>query len=337
MNRDLERRYSRLLSVFYPVAYRRARGAEVVGTYLELADPARRWPSVADAADLAVGGARERLRAAGVNELGSGFRLAGVLGLLTAMVLAGFWSVLELKSPPADWGVARQVGPFGSLGIGVWATWLLAAAAHALAPGRWARWATCGAILITVAVVPIAALTELPRPPLFVLVPQVVLAIVAIGSAGQRQLWLRLLPFAVAAAAVATAAKVLLRGDSYSYSYIQVAPPILGAAGVTLLLMVALLGVAFAMKGDRRGGWALLVLSCPIGMLLLKPLAGALGGALYGGSAPSLAVLAIIIGLAGPALVPLAVGVRGRRVPRSSTDARCAACGAHLGGAENRP
>lgn len=35
---DLERRYLRLLRA-YPADYRRARGAEIVGTYLDLATP----------------------------------------------------------------------------------------------------------------------------------------------------------------------------------------------------------------------------------------------------------------------------------------------------------
>ena len=53
--RDLERRYSRALRLFYPADYRRRRGAELTGTYLELAASDQRWPSMADVTDLAVG------------------------------------------------------------------------------------------------------------------------------------------------------------------------------------------------------------------------------------------------------------------------------------------
>ncbi len=42
--RKLEHRYRRLLHA-YPLGYRRARGAEIVGTCLDLAEPGRRWPS----------------------------------------------------------------------------------------------------------------------------------------------------------------------------------------------------------------------------------------------------------------------------------------------------
>ncbi|MEU4427969.1 hypothetical protein AB0F81_45725, partial [Actinoplanes sp. NPDC024001] len=59
---DLERRYRRLVRIFYPAGYRAERGTEIVGTYLALASPDRRWPSAADAGDLAAGGLRQRLR-----------------------------------------------------------------------------------------------------------------------------------------------------------------------------------------------------------------------------------------------------------------------------------
>ncbi|WP_434090352.1 hypothetical protein [Micromonospora avicenniae] len=97
---DLERRYLRLLRA-YPADYRRSRGAEIVGTYLDLAEQGQRWPSPADAADLLRGGLRQRLRAAGAADLIPGVRLAAVLAFLTATTLAAAWSVLELHPPPA--------------------------------------------------------------------------------------------------------------------------------------------------------------------------------------------------------------------------------------------
>ncbi|MEU7934965.1 hypothetical protein [Micromonospora echinofusca] len=106
---ELERRYHRLLRA-YPAEYRRARGAEIVGTYLDLAGPGRRWPSPADAADLVRGGLRQRLRAAGAADLVPGVRLAAVLAFLTATALAGAWSVLELRPPPAG-GARRPPAP----------------------------------------------------------------------------------------------------------------------------------------------------------------------------------------------------------------------------------
>lgn len=327
---DLERRYLRLLRC-YPREYRRARGAEIVGTYLELADPGRRWPSAADAADCVVGGLRQHLRAAGAVDAGPGFRMAGVLALLTASVCAGGWAVLELNPPPAAWGVPG-VGPFVSLGVGVWAAWLIVAAGYLLAPGRWTRPAIGVATLLTAAVVPAAALTGQPRPPMFVLLPQMALGIVALGAPAHAPRRLRLLPLAAAGPAAITAVNLLPRHGFHTSYYGWTATQVLPAAAVGLLIAVALLGIGLALRGDRRGGWALLVLSTPIGMLSLHPLAGAVAGALSGAPNPtwaSLAAAALAVGLIGPALVPLAVTVRARLGGTDRTGEPCPTCGAH--------
>ncbi|MER7419150.1 hypothetical protein ABT346_20605 [Micromonospora peucetia] len=328
---ELERRYHRLLRA-YPAEYRRARGAEIVDTYLDLAGPGRRWPSQADAADLLRGGLRQRLRAAGAADLIPGVRLAAVLAFLTATALAAVWSVLELHPPPAKWGVP-SAGPFVSLGIGVWAAWLLAAVVYAAAPGRWTRRAVALALLLTVAVVPVAALAGLPHPPLLVLLPQVGLGLVALGLPERLPARLRATPLLAVGAAGLAGVNLLPRNDIISY-YGWTAEQILPGAAVVLLVVVLLLGAGLALRADQRGGWALLVLLTPVGLLSLHILAGSADGLLNGAPRPgwsALAATAVVVGVAGPAMLPLAIALRRRmRRPAPAEPAnRCPTCGVH--------
>jgi hypothetical protein len=175
----LERRYRHLLRA-YPPNYRQDRGDEIVGTYLDLADPRRRWPSLADAADLVRGGLRQRLRAAGATDLIPGVRLAALLALTTAAFLAGFWTLVEQSPPPAEAGVP-VLGPFTSTGIVAWLAWLFSALLVLVTPGRPARVAIAAAVLATVAVLLASPVAGLPRPPLLVLVPQFALGVLALA------------------------------------------------------------------------------------------------------------------------------------------------------------
>ncbi|MEW2377606.1 hypothetical protein AB0883_16110 [Micromonospora sp. NPDC047812] len=330
---ELERRYHRLLRA-YPAGYRRARGAEIVGTYLDLAGPGRRWPSPADAADLLRGGLRQRLRAAGAADLIPGVRLAAVLAFFTATALAAVWSVLELHPPLAEWGMP-SAGPFVSLGIGVWAAWLLAAVVHVAAPGRWTRRAVALALLSTVAVVPVADLAGLPRPPLFVLLPQIGLGLVAFGLPDRLAVSVRAAPLLAVAAAGLAGVDLLPRNDVgryYGSYYGWTAQQILPGAAVVLLVVVLLLGTGLALRADQRGGWALLVLLTPVGLLSLHILAGMADGLLNGAPQPgwsALAATAVVVGLAGPALLPLTIALRKRRREPgpAGTGDRCPTCG----------
>ncbi|MFG1651957.1 hypothetical protein ACGFIE_18735 [Micromonospora sp. NPDC049275] len=313
---DLERRYLRLLHA-YPAEYRRSRGAEIVGTYLDLAAPGRRWPSLADAADLLRGGLRQRVRAAGATDLMPGVRLAAAVALLTASTLAGMWTVLELRPAPPGFG-EPSVGPFVSLGMVTWVGWLLAAVAQALTPGRWHRRAVAVAVLLTVALVPAAALTGLPRPPLFVLLPQVGLGLVALGVPGDRPVSLRVTPLVAAVAGLAFA--VSSAWDSFAWTYRSDSAVMLQSAAVAMLVVAVLLAVGLALRGDLRGVWATLILLTPVGLLALHPLAGAADGvpAAFAPSWTALAVTAGLVALVGPALLPVALAARARLV-RTST------------------
>ncbi|MFF4875950.1 hypothetical protein [Micromonospora sp. NPDC000668] len=309
---DLERRYLRLLSA-YPADYRRARGAEIVGTYLDLAAPGRRWPSPADAVDVLRGGLRQRVRAAGAADLVPGVRLAAVLALLAATSLAGVWTVLELRPPPPEFG-DPAAGPFVSLGIVAWTAWGLAALVHALAPARWTRGAVALAVLLTLALVPAAALTGLPRPPLFVLLPQVGLGLVALGAPDGLPAPLRAMPLVAAIGANLAGTNLLHRHVFAGSYYTWTVVPVLPSAAVVVLGAVVLLGVGLALRGDHRGGWAVLILLTPVGLLALQPLAGALDGmpSRFIPNWTALAATAVLVTLVGPALLPLTLALRTR-------------------------
>ena len=326
---DLERRYQHLVRLFYPAGYRRERGTEIVGTYLALAAPDRRWPSAADVSDLAGGGVRERLRAAGATGLTAGIRLAGTLALITTTILAVGGLVLEVTPPPPVSGIPR-LGPFASLGIVVWAAWALAAIVHLAAPGRWTRTAIGSALVLTAAVVPLAAITGTVRPPLLMLLPQLALGLVALGAPARSPVTLRALPLVGAAVALPVAVRYLLQADFFAYYYGWNPLQALAVIGVLLLAVATLLALGLALRNDFRGAWALLVLLGPIGLLSLRPLAGALLGS-PNHTWRSLAAAAVGVALIAVALPPLALATRNRIAARRHDTHRCASCGTPTG------
>ena len=323
---DLERRYLRLLRA-YPADYRRARGAEIVGTYLDLAAPDQRWPTPADAADLLRGGLRQRLRAAGVTDLIPGVRLAALLALVTASALAGVWGTAELHPPPVEWGVPH-VGPFVSLGVVTWAAWLLAAVVIAVAPSRVARWAITLALLLTIALPPVAAALDVLRPPLMVLLPQVVLGLLGLALPDRPSRAIRLAP--ALSALLAVVATEFLGGLDPVFIYYGAAMEVfLPTVGGLLLVVGALLAMGLALGGDARGGWALVTLLTPAGFLAVPVLADSFGPAYGAITFAELAVTAVAVALAGPAALFLAVVFRSRRasIPQPSGQP-CPTCGA---------
>ncbi|MGN9812802.1 hypothetical protein ACTMSW_26040 [Micromonospora sp. BQ11] len=308
---DLERRYARWTALFYPADYRRTRGSELVDTYLSLAAPDRRRPSPADIADLAAGGLRQHLRTA--RGLGPGFRLAGLLALTTATGCATGWTILEALAPTPSW--SSQVGPFLSLAVAAWATWLLAAVVYLAASGRWFRWAVSLAILVTAGIVPAAALTGLPRPPLSVLLPQIALGVVALGATGQRLWRVRLMPIVAAAAILPFAIGTAPTLDFIS-GYYNLAATALPAAAVTLLIGALLIALSLAVRRDYHGAWAMLILLTPIGMLAVNPLGAALDSSGPGRAVipawSSMLLASVLVAVIGPMLVSLALAARGR-------------------------
>ncbi|MBG6063948.1 hypothetical protein [Micromonospora ureilytica] len=323
---DLERRYLRLLRA-YPADYRRARGAEIVGTYLDLAAPDQRWPAPADAADLVRGGLRQRLRAAGVTDLIPGVRLAALLALVTASALAGVWGTAELHPPPVEWGVPR-VGPFVSLGVVTWVAWLLAAVVITVAPSRVARWAIALALLLTIALPPVAAAFDALRPPLMVLLPQVVLGLLGLALPDQPSRVIRLAPALSALLAVVATEFVVGLNPVLTY-YGTTLDVFLPTVGGLLLVVGALLAMGLALGGDARGGWALVTLLTPAGFLAVPGLADSFGPAYGTATFAELAVTAVAVALAGPAVLLLTILFRSRRTPTPQPSGQpCPTCGA---------
>lgn len=320
----LERRYRHLLRA-YPPDYRHDRGDEIVGTYLDLADPRRRWPSPADAADLVRGGLRQRLRAAGATDLIPGVRLAALLALTTAAFLAGFWTLVEQSPPPPETGVP-VFGPFASTGLVAWLAWLVVAVLVLVAPGQPTRLALAVAVLATVAVLLASPAAGLPRPPLLVLVPQVALGVLALTVDTHLPLPARALPITAVAGGGMTA--YVLGHSNYWGSYRWTSEQLLPAAGAVLLVVALLLAVGLAMRRDWRGGWAVIALLTPVGLLSVHILAGAVDG--LGGAPrptyPTLVGAALTVGLLGPAMLPAAVALR-RRIGNSPGEP-CPTCGA---------
>ncbi|GAA4588148.1 hypothetical protein BJY16_008462 [Actinoplanes octamycinicus] len=303
---DLERRYSRLVRWFYPAAYHRARGTEIVGTYLELTGPDQRRPAVADIVDLAAGGLREHVRAAGATTLGPGLRLAGTLAMITLAAIAGTAAVAEsaeLAEHPVRWQ-SPHFGPFAIVNLTVWAAWLLAVTVHLFAPGRPARLTLGAALAVTVAVIPLADY----RPPLYILVPQASLGLVAL-AAGHQARRIRALPVLAAAAAASYVGSLLSAADPWypAWFYISAADELLPGAAVALLLTALLLATGLAARGDLRGGWTLLALLAPIGLLTLHPLTAAITSTTANVPNPawsSMAVVAVAITLVPPSSSP---------------------------------
>jgi hypothetical protein len=104
-------RRTRRLMLLYPVAYRRDRGDEIIGTLLEATPEGRVWPHRRDVRALAVGGLQARAAQNRQRSTSANLRVAIMAGL--AMYL-GYWATGYLFS------VAWQPVPAGFL-AGEWA------------------------------------------------------------------------------------------------------------------------------------------------------------------------------------------------------------------------
>lgn len=264
----LERRYRKLL-LAYPARYRAERGEEIVDTYLALAGPGRRWPSPADARDVLGGGLRQHVRAARSIGLTAGVPAAALFATAAAATLAAAWLLLvEVSATSPDYLVVR-FGPFLSLGAAVWIGWLVAGAAALMLPGRAARGAVLAALVLTVAVVPVAALTPYARPPLMALVPQAALGVVALGLSGRAHRGVRL---GVALTVVTAVAVAAAHGPASAFGYHHSGTQLLSLGGV--LLLAGGLAVAVLLR-SVRGVSAVLLLLPATALLLNAPLARA--------------------------------------------------------------
>ncbi|MFG2041550.1 hypothetical protein [Dactylosporangium sp. NPDC048998] len=312
MTGKLGDRYRALLR-WYPADYRAERGEEIIGTYLDLARPGQRRPRPADVADLVRGGLRQHLRARHALGLADAVPFAASLALAAAAALAGVWLFRAevITGPVAPFW--HSVGPFATLGAVAWIVWLLAPVAAFTGHGRPA---VALALLVTAAVVPSAALTPYTRPPMFVLVPQLALGLVALAVPARR--WSPAAAAGIVAVAATVGLAVLSRPVGFYYGMLGAMP----YAALVLALAIVVAGVVFTARRDPRGWWPALVLLGPILLLGLtlpssRPQPWPQWSA-AAGSATAAALIAI-------AAVPATLWLWGRRTHRSHQ--RCPACG----------
>ncbi|WP_234359166.1 GlsB/YeaQ/YmgE family stress response membrane protein [Plantactinospora sp. BC1] len=324
----LERRYRRLLYA-YPNRYRSSRGDELVGTYLDLVDQDRRWPSRHDAVDVLRGGLRQRLREQGALGLAAALPVAATVAVSTLAALAAFLLIqVEFTNLPAD-VLPAQVGPAQSLGVFLWVGWLLAALATTVLPTGWARRGVAAAILLTLAVIPAAPLSGLPRPPLYVLVPVLAFGLTALALPARPGWAGRVPPLlgALTGTAVAGLFEVAEGGGNWFTSYHSTVE-VLGMASVGLVGLVLAFGLLRALTGDSRALWSVVPLVTPASLLGIRPIAEWYwGGALTWGE---LAATAVVLTLAGAGLLLIVVawhGARYRAIRARSVGNPCPTCG----------
>ncbi|GIH16853.1 hypothetical protein [Rugosimonospora africana] len=257
MSDELRNRYRALLR-WYPTDYRTERGDEIVETYLDLAAPGQRRPHPSDVVDLIRGCVRAHLRARHSLGLADALPIAANLALMTATVLAALWLVLaERTTVPGDF-LWHSPGPFVTLGAAAWIAWLLTPAAALLGFGRPA---VALALLTTAALVPVATLTSYVRPPLFVLVPQIALGMVALAVPARRWSPVSGVGLAVTAATAGLAARSGVA--KFYYTLLATLP----YAGLCLAAVSVITAIVLGVRRDPRGWWAALILLGPVLLL----------------------------------------------------------------------
>ncbi|GAA2342812.1 hypothetical protein [Dactylosporangium salmoneum] len=292
---SLRDRYVRLLR-WYPSAYRAERGDELVDMYLDLARPGQRRPRPGDVLDLVRGGLRQRLREHRAGGLEDALPFAAGLAIVGAAIMAGAFLRIEDPRDPhyLPFLSEHRPGPFLTLGTIVWLAWLLPPIGLLFGRARPAVWL---ALAVTMGVVVPTPPMITFRPPLFLLVPQAALGIVALGTTRQR----RIITATGALAGAGLAALVAPMPFSYG------AQPVLEYTATLIGVVAAGAGVVFLARRDRRAFWPLLILLTPI-LLLAQPV--------WSGWPPpdigTAAVRAALDVAAGLAAIPITVWLRGR-------------------------
>ena len=278
---------------------------------------------------------RERLRANGTLGVIPGLRVAATLALSVVAGLSAWW-LLTMRVPamrvpaiPASLAaalsrehvqipeLAPRLGPFATLGVVPDAAWILTALVAACTAGRLARVLIACSLVLTVAVVPVGAVTAYVAPPLPILIPQFSLGVLALALPSGRPPWVRAAPLAIAVAAAA-AAGLLPQRTAW------VADPSAGLLQSLAVVLVAgtfLGGLAYRVRRDSTGLWAALLLLTPATLVYMLPHDYSSGGYQLWQVTTRAAVVTLLGGL----LVALAVKLAGRRVPGS-----CPACGQPL-------
>ncbi|NMO49852.1 hypothetical protein HH310_01380 [Actinoplanes sp. TBRC 11911] len=257
--------YYRLLFA-YPRRYRRERGRELVDMYRELSGDRR--PTFADAADLVLGGFRERLRTAGLGGVPDALPVVAVFSLAALAGLSVYYlAVFEINGQTTAYAFP-------------YAGWLLTAVAAAAGRSRLARTvATVSLVLLAVAIA--LRFTSWPTLRLYMGLPLAVLAVLALFLPGATSRASRLAPLTVAAAvAVAAAVHLPLTSPAIARGRESLWNPVseygvccnyqVPSSYVMHLAALAMLaaGLVVAVTRRRGSGWILLVLATPVAALL---------------------------------------------------------------------
>jgi DNA-directed RNA polymerase specialized sigma24 family protein len=264
----LARRYRRLL-IAYPDSYRRQRGEELLGTLLDTARPGQRRPTLAEAADLMLGGLRQRLGGSLAADLEAGLAFAAPFALALAAGLSGFL-LLTVERMPAG---IHGVGPFRTAGPAAYALWLAAAALRGVLPAGVSRMPVAAAMSVTVVLIPAAVVSGYQRPPLWVILALLGFGVIAMAGGGEPLTGAARLAVPVGALVAAALAKALLNWQQLDGmwwdTYYQIAPRLAGMVAAAAVLGVAAAGAVAAARGRpaRPYLWAALLLALPGGWL----------------------------------------------------------------------
>jgi DNA-directed RNA polymerase specialized sigma24 family protein len=263
----LARRYRTLL-LAYPDSYRHQRGEELLGTLMDAARPGQRRPTAAEAADLVLGGLRQRLGGALAADLESGLQVAAPFALALAAGLCGFlWLTVE-RLPDG----VRAVGPFLTVGPAAYALWLAAAGLRAVLPAVASRVPVAAAMAATAMLLPAAAIGGYQRPPLWVILALLGFGAIALAGGGQPLPGAARLAVpvgALVAAALARALMVWQDSGPWWADYYQPALWLAGVLAALAVIVVAVAGAVAAVRGEsaRPYLWAALLLALPGGWL----------------------------------------------------------------------
>jgi hypothetical protein len=334
---SLENRYRRLLCA-YPRAYRTQRAEEIVATYLDLARPGRRSPSLGDAADLLAGGIRQRLRARGAETAIAGLHAAATVALCASAALATWW-LLTMPAPtvPPDLNadlirhhmlpLSSSFGPFATLGALPYVAWVLTALGAAFATVWVTRVLTTAALVLSAATVIAGSLTTYLAPPLPTLIPQCLLGVLALALPATRPLWARIAPTAAIAAAAAATWSHQLSQHTADEAGQSLGPA--RALAIALVAGTVIAGLACRIRHDGTFLWAALILVPPAAVLYDLPLSYATGGYTVGqvvGKAAAVTAVTVVT-----AYVAALISTR-RQAPGA-----CPACGHPLAPERPRP
>jgi hypothetical protein len=264
----LERRY-RLLLRAYPAAYRAERGEEILTTLLESVPRGRRAPSLADAVDVLGNGMRRRWGLHAAAGLDAGLALAAPVALALAAGIAGFawWRVEPIGD--IHMGQSALFGTFRTLGPFAFALWLVAALGWVVPRPDARRALIAIAVVATLALPVVSALTTVDRPPLWVIMSLVAFGLLALVGAGSSRATLDArLTVPIGALGIAVGAATLSTVAAPNQYY----QPTIARVGLVVTATVAILAVVALvrrLRGQRSAAWlwAAALLGLPAGWL----------------------------------------------------------------------